>query len=90
MTKQSNVCTWLYFHYITLGDDIELRNAIKQLKLQTLPKVFIIHLKRFSIGHIVTKNSTHVKYPVEIDVKPYCTEVSEYASLYSYTLAIAI
>lgn len=56
------------------GDDIELRRAVKQLKLQTLPEVFIIHLKRFSIDHIVKKNSMHVKYHSPIDVRPYCTE----------------
>ena len=73
----------MYFHYNALGDDIELRNAIKQLKLHTLPKVFIIHLKRFSIDHIVTKNSTHVKYPMILDVGPYCTEVSKHHCIYT-------
>ena len=62
-------------HCITIGDKIELRRAMKQLKLLTLPQVFIIHLKRFSIDHIITKNSTHIKYPAVIDVKEYCTEV---------------
>ena len=62
-------------HCITLGDKIELRRAMKQLKLLTLPQVFIIHLKRFSIDHIITKNSIQVKYPAVIDVKEYCIEV---------------
>ena len=59
------------------GDNIQLRRAVKQLKLQTLPEVFIMHLKRFSIDHIVTKNSVHVKYPAVIDVRPYCIEVAK-------------
>ena len=62
-------------HCIALGDKIKLRRAMKQLKLLTLPQVFIIHLKRFSIDHIVTKNSIQVKYPAVIDVKEYCTQV---------------
>ena len=65
----------IFVHCFILGDDIQLRRAMKQLELQTLPEVFIIHLKRFSINHIVTKNSIHVKYPLVINVKPYCTEV---------------
>ena len=80
--KQVHV--WMHFHCIVLGDDIHLRNAIKQLKLHTLPKVFIIHLKRFSIDHIVTKNSTHVKYPMILDVGPYCTEVSKHHCIYTH------
>ena len=63
------------FVYFTLGEKIELRRVTKQLKLQSLPKVFIMHLKRFSLGHIVTKNSTYIRYPLNIDVAPYCAEV---------------
>ena len=64
-----------FFHCFILGDDMILRNAIKQLKLQTLPQVFIMHLKRFSIDHTVTKNSSYVKYPLKVDLNPYCTKV---------------
>lgn len=55
------------------GGEIQLRSAVKQLQLHTLPEVFIIHLKRFNIDHIVTKNTMHVEYPLLIDVGRYCT-----------------
>ena len=67
------------------GDKIELKRAKKQLKIKSLPPVLILHLKRFRIGSNVTKNSTFVEYPEQLDISRYCTEVSTYAHCVNIT-----
>jgi len=67
------MCSLCY--YLVVGDRIDLKRAMKQLTLRKLPPVLILHLKRFNIGIIVTKNTNRVKYPEQVDVSPYCTEV---------------
>ena len=44
-----------------------------------------MHLKRFGNDQVVTKNSIHVKYPLIIDVAPYCAKVIKDIS-FSFTL----
>ena len=41
--------------------------------IHKLPKVLILHMKRFIIDPFeVTKNSTYMSFPLILDVAPYC------------------
>lgn len=60
------------------GDSNEASYALcrvsKQLMINQLPPVLILHIKRFEIGHYrVTKDSRHVSFPEILDLAPHCT-----------------
>ena len=74
--------------FFVVGDVVELKRAMKQLTLKRIPPVLILHLKRFHIGIVVTKNSTPVQYPKHIDVRQYCIEVCMYVCTWTYTHVI--
>ena len=46
----------------------------KLLLLHELPKILVLHLKRFKLGATVTKNNCHIDFPFELDVAPYCSD----------------
>lgn len=50
--------------------------ATKRMSMSTLPAVVVFHLKRFEHGHgkASTKINTPVKFPEQLDLKPYLAE----------------
>ena len=54
-------------------DDVALCPVSKLLLLHELPKILVLHLKRFKLGATVTKDNRHINFPFELDVAPYCT-----------------
>jgi len=45
----------------------------KLLLIDQLPKVLVLHLKRFSLGQFVRKNSKHVDFSPTLNMKNYCS-----------------
>eukprot|EP01105_Mastigella_eilhardi_P005021 TRINITY_DN16770_c1_g1_i3.p2 TRINITY_DN16770_c1_g1~~TRINITY_DN16770_c1_g1_i3.p2 ORF type:complete len:396 (+),score=91.87 TRINITY_DN16770_c1_g1_i3:1443-2630(+) len=59
-------------------------DATKQLAFYELPKVLVVHLKRFmqtNAGHL-RKVGTRVEFPVGLDMKPYCASSVTGSTLY--------
>jgi len=55
-------------------DDVALCLVAKQIIIHKLPKVLILHIKRFIIGeYMVKKDTTYVSFPYILDVAPYCS-----------------
>ena len=48
----------------------------KQLLIHELPRILILHMKRFHLGLRVTKNNNHVTFPDTLNVAPFCSNVS--------------
>ena len=49
----------------------------KQLLFHSLPRILIIHIKRFHLGQQVTKNNRHIDFPLDLDLAPFCTNKCE-------------
>ncbi|MCQ2820418.1 MAG: hypothetical protein MJ252_24395 [archaeon] len=62
----------------------KLQQAYKQLEIFYLPKLLIIHLKRFRSGRYYwDKNNSYVDFPVEgLDLKNFVTGPDKYSSVY--------
>ena len=58
-------------------DNLVLCPVSKLLLLHELPKILVLHLKRFKLGSMVTKDNRHIDFPFELDVAPYCTNDCE-------------
>ncbi|XP_065920940.1 ubiquitin carboxyl-terminal hydrolase 45-like isoform X2 [Dysidea avara] len=54
-------------------DGLALCPVSKLLLIHDLPKVLVLHLKRFKLGIVVTKNNQHVQFPFELNIAPFCT-----------------
>ncbi|XP_065906360.1 ubiquitin carboxyl-terminal hydrolase 45-like [Dysidea avara] len=55
-------------------DDVVLCLVAKQIIIHKLPKVLILHIKRFNIGdYMVKKDSTHITFPPILNMAPYCS-----------------
>lgn len=59
-------------------------NATKQFLISSLPAVLILHLKRFQVGprHIFRKLSTDVKFPLILDMGPFCAASPQISKKY--------
>lgn len=60
----------------------------KQLKFDHTPSIAAFHLKRFkNDGHFVEKIDKHLKFPLEIDLRPFtCSgKISDVSSRYAYS-----
>ncbi|XP_065906355.1 uncharacterized protein [Dysidea avara] len=57
------------------GDDSPILCLVaKQIMIHKLPKVLVLHIKRFTISdNEVKKDSTHVSFPSILDMAPYCS-----------------
>ncbi|XP_065906735.1 ubiquitin carboxyl-terminal hydrolase 45-like isoform X2 [Dysidea avara] len=56
-----------------IDDGPVLSLVSKLLLIDQLPQLLVLHLKRFSLGQYVRKNSKHVDFPVTLNMRKYCT-----------------
>jgi len=54
-------------------DDYALCNVSKSLIIHQLPKVLVLHIKRFHLEPVVRKDDDYVSFTKVLDMAPYCT-----------------
>ena len=55
-------------------DDVALCLVSKQITVHQLPRVLVLHVKRFTITYDgVFKDSRHISFPFKLNMAPYCT-----------------
>lgn len=67
-------------------DDVyALRNVSKSLIIHKLPKILVLHIKRFHLEPVVRKDNDHVSFTKVLDMTPYCTTecIEEYQTKYT-------
>jgi len=69
------------------GEDAVLCLVTKQIIIHKLPKVLVLHIKRFIIGdYTVHKDSTHVSFPPILNMAPYCSNTCLEVHNYCYEI----
>ena len=64
----------LCYSFLARKDDVyALRNVSKSLIIHKLPKVLVLHIKRFHLEPIVRKDNEHISFTKVLDMTPYCT-----------------
>ena len=48
----------------------------KQLLIHDLPRILILHMKRFHLGPRVTKNNNQITFSDELNIAPFCSDYS--------------
>ena len=56
-----------------LTTSIGLSKVSKQLSITSLPEILVLQIKRFSLGHRVTKYTESISFPLILNMAPYCT-----------------
>ena len=56
-----------------LTTSIGLSKVSKQLGIASLPEILVLQIKRFFLGHRVSKYTAAISFPLILDMAPYCT-----------------
>ena len=54
-------------------DEYALCNVSKSLVIQELPKILVLHIKRFYLEPVVRKDNEYVSFTKILNMAPYCT-----------------
>ena len=74
---------------LTPVDDGPVLSLVSKLLLiDQLPQLLVLHLKRFSLGQYVRKNSKHVDFPVTLNMRKYCTVNCQVCCLFGRPFAV--
>ena len=79
------LCKFVEIVHIDADENLE-RRVSKQILIHQLPPVLILHLKRFSIGHTVTKDNQHVSFSPVLNMAPFCTTDCVWVRNYMYCI----